>query len=64
MLLAAGFACLGVLLFGLADVLWASESGSTVKVVLGVFGMIFGGIGAACVGSVVFTRRPSKNAGA
>jgi hypothetical protein len=49
---------LGVFFYGLAESLWASESGSTIKLVLGVLGMIFGGIGAACVGRVVFTKRP------
>jgi hypothetical protein len=57
-LLGAGLACMGVFLYGLAEVLWASESGSTIKLVLGVLGMIFGGIGAACVGRVVFTKLP------
>jgi len=57
MQLAAGLACLGVFLSGLAEVLWASDSASTIKLVLGILEMIFGGIGAACVGRVVLTTR-------
>ena len=49
---------MGVFFYGLAEVLWASESGGTIKLVFGVLGMIFGGLGAACVGRVVFTKRP------
>lgn len=63
-LLRAGFvACFGVFFFGLADVVTASESGSTIKLVLGALGMIFGGIGAAFVGRVVFTKLPEKKTG-
>ena len=43
--------------FGLAEVLWASEWASTFQLVLGVFGMVFGAIGAACVGRLAFTKR-------
>jgi hypothetical protein len=42
---------------GLAEVLWASESGGTLKVVWGVLEMACGGLGAACVGRVVFAKR-------
>jgi len=31
-----------------------------VRLVLGMLEMIFGGIGAACVGRVLFTKRPPK----
>jgi hypothetical protein len=57
-LLAAGFACVGVFIFGLDKVVTASESGNTIKLVLGVLGMVFGGMGAVCVGRPVFTKRP------
>jgi len=57
MLHATGIGCLGLFLWGLAEVLWASESGSAIKLGLGVLLMVFGGIGAGCVGRMVFTKR-------
>jgi hypothetical protein len=57
-LLGAGWACLGVFFYGLAEVLWARESGSTIELVWGVLGMVFGVIGAACIGRLVLTKRP------
>jgi hypothetical protein len=52
----AGFACLGVFLSGVAKILWANESSGTINLVLAVLEMIFGGIGAACIGRVLFAK--------
>ena len=57
MLHATGIGCLGLFLWGLAEVLWASESGSTIKLVWGPLLTLFGGIGAAYVGRAVFIKR-------
>jgi hypothetical protein len=57
-LIGTGFGCWGLLFFGLAEVFWASESGSTSNLVCGLLGVVFGGIGAGCVGTLVFTKRP------
>ena len=56
-LIGTGWGCLGVFFSGLAEVLWASESGRTIQLMLGVLGIVFGGIGAAYVGRLVFTKR-------
>jgi hypothetical protein len=58
MVLGAGFGCLGVFFSGLVETLGAIKSGSTIHLVLGALSMACGGIGAACVGRAVFTKRP------
>jgi hypothetical protein len=57
MQLAWGFVSLGLFFSGLAEVLFASESGSTIKLVVAVIPMVFGGIGAAVAGWLLFTKR-------
>ena len=56
LLLGWGFGCLGVFFWGLAETLWASESGITFGLVYGILGMILGGLGVAYVGKVIFTK--------
>jgi hypothetical protein len=58
LLLGAGLGCLGVFFNGLAETFGASHSGSAIHMAFAVLGMAFGGIGAACVGRAVFTKRP------
>jgi len=62
MQLTVGILCLLFFFNGLGNVVTASGSGSrldqTISLVLGVVQMVFGGIGAACVGRLVFTKRP------
>jgi len=60
MLVGVGIGCLGCFLFGLAEVLWSSETGNTFELVLGLLGMLFGGTGAAFVGKRVITKQPKE----
>ena len=52
-----GIMCIMLVLFGLSEVLAASESGSTFKLVLGIVMMVFGGIAAAGYGWLATRNR-------
>ena len=56
-LVAAGVGCLGVFFWGLAEVLWASDSGNTIPLAWGIPLMVIGGIGVSRAGRLVFTER-------
>ena len=57
-----GFVCLGLFFSGLAQVLFASDSGSTIQVVAALLPMVFGGIGAAVSGWLLLTHRAEPGA--
>jgi hypothetical protein len=57
-LVATGFGCLGLFFWGLAEIAWANESGSAINLVGWLLGTGLGGIGAAYVGWVAFTKSP------